>query len=1279
MSRTDCLTSEELSALHLGELPEPLLEELAGHLEACPQCEAAARALDDLSDPVLAAFRRSAQAGPVGNVSPPSRVGEYEILGEIGRGGMGVVYQARHNQLHRTVALKMLLGGAFTDRDERARFRAEAEAVARLHHPNIVQIYEIGEYDGDAGLPRPYFTLELVDGGNLAGRLAGRPQPPRPVAAWLESVARAVHYAHERGIVHRDLKPSNILLTGEGQPKICDFGVAKLLTGSDLKTMSGTLIGTAEYMAPEQALGKTGVGPAADIYALGAILYTALTGRPPFQGTSAFDTLDQVRSQEPVPPRRLSSQVPRDLDTICLKCLQKEPSKRYVSAQALADDLSRFLYDRPIEARRPSLAERLTRWVRHHKAAATALIAITVTLAAAAVISTVAALQKEAERAKAATAETAALEAKDLADAQRELAVRNLYTAKTTLTGMTLDTPGGLGQVADLLAEWRGLPADNDPRGWEWYYCQALAQHEQLTLRGHVADASAVAWSPDGRRLASGGFDNSIRIWDSATGRQLRSIPGPWGILAVSWHPDGKRLASANWSVQTISIWDTDTGKELRTFAKLPQKVYAVAYSPDGKRIASVDEGATLTVWDADSGKSLFSRTGQSPGGLAVCWSPDSRQVAASNVPSAVKICDAESGKETATLNGVGATICAVRWSPDGRRLAGISANNAIRIWNASTGTAIRTIPAPLAEDFPGELCWSPDSTRIAAGFHDLAVRIWEAESGILLRELRGHNGSRIAAVDWSPDGRHLASAERGWNGEIKIWDLNAAREPRLFALSAPGQPTCASACWSPDSRWLATAHSDGSVRIYDLRSERPVASIAAHEVPVASVSWSPAGDKLASLGADGSATIWNVTTRQPLTHLPRCGQKFSSLAWSPDGTRLLAESPSSHVALWDPATGVVRDLPFTAHGVAWDPHGDRIAAGGHYRIDIYDAASGERILSWETASDYDNQPYFSPDGSRIASIADFAVDVRDATSGRPVYPPLVQTQHIVALAWSSDGRQLATATIDHRLQIWDAVTGNPILGLRCQNAPVTWIGWSPDGLRLAALANDGSVQVWDATPGYQTERSASLLPTLEARLRTAPSDVEALRLRAGVYARRGQWEDAARDAVQLAQSASRDETAVFQAGWWITTSKIVGMSEDPFTFKSTQRANRPEDAPRWYQSADDPNGYVPLAKHDPYYVTRVFAPRPMKLRLELAGDGQAAADIYLNGSDEFYRNFPVSIPIGGSDGKRSVSLPITLVQGWNAIAVGIEPRDPTGNIHLHPRAGFFFRLRAEP
>jgi hypothetical protein len=354
-------------------------------------------------------------AAPVGPERPAAwpNIPGYEILGELGRGGMGIVYKGRQESLSRLVALKMILTGPHAGPDELARFRVEAEAVARLQHPNIVQIHEVSEHGG-----QPFLCLEFVDGGGLDRKLTAAPLSAAEAARLVETLARAVQAAHERGIVHRDLKPANVLLTADGQPKITDFGLAKRLDASGRQTQSGALLGTPSYMAPEQAAGKNRqVGPLADVYALGAILYECLTGRPPFKAATAVDTVLQVLQEEPVPPRRLQPQVPRDLDTICLKCLQKDPARRYSSARELADDLGRFLQAKPITARPVGAGERLGSWSRRNPALAGALAAVAVLLL---VVAAGAVLVAERERGRREEAVRAHQEADENARAARQ-------------------------------------------------------------------------------------------------------------------------------------------------------------------------------------------------------------------------------------------------------------------------------------------------------------------------------------------------------------------------------------------------------------------------------------------------------------------------------------------------------------------------------------------------------------------------------------------------------------------------------------------------------------------------------------------------------------------------------------------------------------------------------------------------------------------------------------------------------------------------------------------
>ncbi|SIN77006.1 serine/threonine protein kinase [Singulisphaera sp. GP187] len=354
---------EEFLGETSGEERDALHTELAALLEHYGQGAATGQApVNDLT------IRSKTLAPPTSGPQTPPGADDLEILEEIGRGGMGVVYRARQVKLDRIVALKMILAESHANPKSLARFRTEAQAVARLSHPNFVQIYEIGERDGF-----PYFSMEFVEGGSLARKLGGGPLPVRQAAQIIETLARATHVAHERGIVHRDIKPANILLTHSGEPKITDFGLAKIVTGvgSVNPSRSETLVGTPAYMAPEQAQGDGHeLGPLADVYALGATLYEMLTGLPPFQAATALETLLLSLNQDPVPPGRLRTKLPRDIETICLKCLEKEPKRRYPSAEALADDLHAFLGGEPIAAQPAGRLERAVRWSRRQPARA---------------------------------------------------------------------------------------------------------------------------------------------------------------------------------------------------------------------------------------------------------------------------------------------------------------------------------------------------------------------------------------------------------------------------------------------------------------------------------------------------------------------------------------------------------------------------------------------------------------------------------------------------------------------------------------------------------------------------------------------------------------------------------------------------------------------------------------------------------------------------------------------------------------------------------------------
>jgi eukaryotic-like serine/threonine-protein kinase len=501
------------------------------------------------SDDVNAAPTPEAIAAfAAGLATPPpmARLAEYELIEEIGRGGMGVVFKARHVRLGRVVALKMILGGALARPDDLHRFENEAAAAAQLQHPNIVALYEVGAYEN-----QPYFSMEYISGTSLGERAAHGPLPSRRAAVYLEATARAVHYAHSRGIIHRDLKPGNVLLDAQDQPKVTDFGLAKLITTDSGQTRTGAVLGTPSYMSPEQAAGRKDLGPAADIYSLGAILYELITGRPPFAGATPLATINLVAEQEPLSPRLLNPAVDLDLETICLKCLEKDPRRRYGSAGALADDLKRYLDGEPIAARRLGPVGRLIKWVRRKPAWATVLALIFAALAIFVAFAVWTASEERDLREKAEAAQHTAL--------VREAAMRHLlYEAQVRRAQRSLEQADLL-RAMKLLERWLPRAGQDDLRDWEWYFLKEWAD-TRVAFGEHPGRARAVAFHPTGRQLASAGGDagrpSDIKVRAVGSGGLIGTLKGHTNLVtALAYHPTRNVLASAGYD-NTIRLWD---------------------------------------------------------------------------------------------------------------------------------------------------------------------------------------------------------------------------------------------------------------------------------------------------------------------------------------------------------------------------------------------------------------------------------------------------------------------------------------------------------------------------------------------------------------------------------------------------------------------------------------------------------------------------------------------------------------------------------------------------
>jgi eukaryotic-like serine/threonine-protein kinase len=983
MPRLSCLTPEELKAFHLGDLPEAILEELGAHLESCPRCEAAARALDAVFDPVVAAYRESALAAPLAEPAlPPERVGGYEILEELGRGGMGVVYKARHLKLQRLVALKMLLGGSFVTSEERARFRIEAEAVARLRHPNIVQIYEVGEHEVDAGLPRPYFTLQFAAGGNLAGRLAGRPQPPRQAAAWLEVMARAAHYAHQQGIVHRDLKPSNVLLTEAGEPTLCDFGVAKLMTGSDIKTRSGTLLGTAEYMAPEQATEGDKVGPAADTYALGAILYTMLTGRPPFQGSNTLHILEQVRSQEPVPLRRLVPHLPRDLETICLKCLEKQPTHRYASAADLADDLQRFLEGEPIRARPAPAWERGWKWAKRRPATA-GLLAAVVVLAAVGV-ALVFGLWRGAE----AQVETE-MKAKNLAREKEQEEARGRQENLHLLANVTLDHGLNLcarGEVNHgLLLLARALTLAEESQASEWARVArvnlAVWRRRLVTPRAslhHDDWAWAVAFSPDGNTALTGGKDCVARRWNTRTGRPIGApLHHRHPVWAVSFSPDGRTILTGSGDDEKhegeARLWDAASGEALSPPLPHPDEVHVAVFSRDGRRFLTVcDE--EVRVWRLS--------------------------------------------KEGASNEGHSRPSILLPHPRPARRIKDIQP----RLW----------------------AIFSPDSKLVLTGGEDGTARLWDAESGAARGQPLQHDGP-VLALDFSRDGKTIVTGS--YDGTARMWDTATCRQkgPDLHhfgrvlavAIRFDGRfVATGSALEEQDARTEERSVCGGEVRMWNTATGTLFGEPIRHSLPVWSVAFRPRGGKLLVGGKDRAACFYSIidgtVLGKPLDH----EGTVPNVVFSPNGRLALTASAggdySAHARLWELAPGdpvtwasiAIRDggRDLKMGGIA--PDGRTVLGIAANRIREYDVVTAQPVGSFLAQHDKAVSASYSPDGRTVLTVGErFDIHFWDRASGRRVGEGPAGAE-IESLNFSTDGGHVAVVRKDRSVWVHRASTG---------------------------------------------------------------------------------------------------------------------------------------------------------------------------------------------------------------------------------------------------------------
>lgn len=1045
------------------------------------------------------------------SIAALTHLGRFQIVKELGRGGFGIVYLAFDPQLARLFALKIPRPDLRLTDQLRERFQNEAKAAGGLDHPNLIPVYDAGEIDGTG-----YIATAYCAGPSLAAWLKQRTEPiaAKEAAELVAQLADGVEHAHQRNVLHRDLKPSNVLLWappegGTPVPKLTDFGLAKSLLASedaDL-TATGAILGTPNYLAPEQAVPRgAAVGPMVDVYGLGAILYELLTRRPPFESDSVLETLRLVRSEDPIPVRKLRTQVPLDLETICLKCLEKEPARRYPTAAALAEELRRFLEGKPILARPPGIAGRTWRWSRRHPTrAALLIVSLLAILATGGMVVGVLDSAQLRELNIALTGTKEQLEGTNtglgIALGDRDKALIQVESARKAETEAHKRTE----EAAYLLRIARADQAQraNDfttarqllqkcpvpRRGWEWRFLWNQSQDHLIQFQVQATATSTLALSPDGSRVALGTRDRArgrVVLAKASTGRVLHEVPLPTSIMALGFGADGNRLAAGG-NDGLVRIWVTvpDRAPELlHTLRGHTNHINALAFSPDSTRLASGSSDNTIRIWDTANGRELHVlRWPDSPSWIRhLVFHPDGQTLAAStedrpehrvglwNVATGefMRIADSQPRDDR-----IVSTSSAVAYRPRSGELATALGSFVVRILGTD-GKPRVTLPGVRAS--VRSLTYSADGHLLAIARENGTIYVHNAESGAVVSTWSRHRGPVLAAA-FGPDGQRIASL--GDDGWVIVADARPGRRPVFLPVQENDRRAHCLAV-RPDGREIAVGYSDetvdfldpGSGALVSRRSHFPDPG-AVRRIGPPCLAFRPDGAELA-IGWVGTRKVELWTGEQKRLTVDHT-HDVSAIAYRPDG-RQLATAGSDEIRLWDCSSGnndrvltVPRDA--TLAEVAYGPD-------GRHLVSWTNEAPTNRLRMWDLAEREPAKPVvvrvqgrassltFTSDGGLLGHMAQGLVEY-DLRTG--VSKPLEIDRIGSCWAVHPDGRRLAVARGFRTIAIWDLTTHSELLSLPLGDIDMRQLAFDSTGRRLFGIDYFGQVWIWDAPPDEAT------------------------------------------------------------------------------------------------------------------------------------------------------------------------------------------------------------------